>query len=80
METREKVLDWLADTKRDEVRQLVQAAGLPVSRTGGAWVPVAELRKALGKHLAPEAMRAPEALVWERMMISFLCVQLLILV
>ena len=59
VEARGKGLDWLqaalVDAKRDEVCQLVQAADLQV-RSGGAWMPVAELREALVKHLAPKAM------------------------
>ena len=41
--------------KWDEVRKLAQAAGLPARGAGGGWIPVAELREALVKHLAPQA-------------------------
>ena len=51
-------LEWLqamvAGANSDEVRKLMgQVARLPVSWAGGAWLPVAEVRKAFMKHLAP---------------------------
>ena len=59
VDARSRGLEWLrtvvADAVWDEVRKLAQAAGLPVSRAGGARVPVAELREALVKHLTPQA-------------------------
>ena len=51
--------------KWDEVRKLAQAAGLPARGAGGGWIPVAELREALVKHLTPQALPATEAMVWK---------------
>ena len=45
----------VAAVQRDELRKVVQAAGLPAREAGGGWLPVAELREALVKHLAPQA-------------------------
>ena len=63
MEALDKGRDWLQaavdDAKRQEVRQLAQAAGLQVSRSvrsDYAWLPVAELREALVNHLQPQVM------------------------
>ena len=59
VEARSRGVEWLltavAALQRDEVRKLAQAAGLPARGAGGGWIPVAELREALVKHLAPQA-------------------------
>ena len=63
VEARSRGVEWLhtavAAVQRDELRKLVQAAGLPARGAGGGWLPVAELREALVKHLPPQA-RASE--------------------
>ena len=48
----------LAAAQWQDVRRLGQAAGLRVRAGGsrGAWLPVDELRDAILKHLAPQAM------------------------
>ena len=51
----------LQDFKREEVRELAQAAGLRVRKDGtDTSLPVGELRTALLEHLAPPRAAAPE--------------------
>ena len=63
-EARSKGLKWLRsemdNTKRDEVRQLAQAAGSRVRREDKAWLSAGELRETLVEHLAP-SRSAPAA-------------------
>ena len=58
VEARSRGVEWLLTAvsalKRDEVRKLAQAAGFPAHGAGGGWLPVAELREALVKHLGPD--------------------------
>ena len=57
----ERLKSALLDYKRDEVRDLAQAAGLRVRKDGTAtWLPVGELRTALLEHLAPSRAAAPQ--------------------
>ena len=62
VEALDKGRDWLqgevARVDWQEVRQLVQAAGLQVRSGGhgGSWLQVGALREALVKHLEPQAM------------------------
>ena len=50
VDARSRGVEWLLTAvsalKRDEVRKLAQAAGLPARGAGGGWLPVAELREA----------------------------------
>ena len=49
------------DFKREEVRELAQAAGLRVRTDGNVtWLSVGELRTALLEHLAPQRSVAPD--------------------
>ena len=53
-------MDWLggalAEIGREDLREMSHAAGLPVRVSGSKkWLPVSELREALGVYLAPEA-------------------------
>ena len=57
----DEVRSKLQGFKRDEVRDLAQAAGLRVRKDGTAtWLPVGELRTALLEHLAPSRAAAPQ--------------------
>ena len=57
----ERLKSALLEYKRDEVRDLAQAAGLRVRTDGNVtWLPVGELRTALLEHLAPSRAAAPE--------------------
>ena len=57
----ERLKSALLEYKRDEVRDLAQAAGLRVRTDGNVtWLPVGELRTALLQHLAPSRAAAPE--------------------
>ena len=57
----ERLKSALLDYKRDELRDLAQAAGLRVRKDGTAtWLPVGELRTALPEHLAPSRSAAPQ--------------------
>ena len=57
----ERLKSALLEYKRDEVRDLAQAAGLRVRTDGNVtWLPVGELRTALLDHLAPQRSAAPE--------------------
>ena len=56
-------LDWLggalAEIGRDQLREMSNAAGLPVrANSSSKWLPVSELREALLAYLAPEAEKA----------------------
>ena len=57
----ERLKSALLEYKRDEVRDLAQAAGLRVRTDGNVtWLPVGDLRTALLDHLAPPRDAAPE--------------------
>ena len=57
----ERLKSALLDYKRDELRDLAQAAGLRVRKDGTAtWLPMGELRTALLEHLAPSRAAAPQ--------------------
>ena len=57
----ERLKSALLEYKRDEVRDLAQAAGLCVRTDGNVtWLPGGELRTALLEHLAPQGSAAPE--------------------
>ena len=61
-------LDWLggalAEIGRDQLREMSNAAGLPVrANSSSKWLPVSELREALLAYLAPDAEKAGSFLI-----------------
>ena len=62
---REWLRSALQDIKRDEVRELAQAAGLRVRADDNVtWLSVGDLRAALLEHLAPARWAVPLQLLW----------------
>ena len=64
LEARSRGREWLVsamrDTKQDELRQLAQAAGLPLRRQNKAMMSTVELRDALVEHIVPARSAVPE--------------------
>ena len=69
---REWLRSALQGMKRDEVRELAQAAGLRVRTDGNVnWLSVGDLRAALLEHLAPARSAVPLELPWHLLLCLF---------